>query len=148
MRSWHRKEDLSNLCVSSAGLSIAGACLLGMFIGGFTYFLIQRKKRRAALAKSKELPTPPSSKSLITPSTNFSLSQSTPSGSYTFSKSDIEKGSTYFGVQVFSYTELEEATDNFDASRELGEGGFGTVYYGVKDNPFDIILNYQSVSFA
>ncbi|GKU97614.1 hypothetical protein SLEP1_g10741 [Rubroshorea leprosula] len=40
-------------------------------------------------------------------------------------------GSTYFGVQVFSYAELEEATDNFNPSKELGDGGFGTVYYGV-----------------
>lgn len=141
MRSWYGKGNLSNLCVSSAGLSIAGACILGIFIGGFIYYFIQRKKRRAALAQSKDLPTPPSSKSIITPSTNFS--QSTPSDSYTFSKSDIEKGSFYFGVQVFSYNELEEATENFDASRELGEGGFGTVYYGMKDNPFDITLNHQ-----
>lgn len=80
------------------------------------------------LAKSKDLPTPPSSKSLPTTSINFS--NSTPS--YPSSKSDLEKGSTYFGTQVFSYTELEEATDNFNPSRELGEGGFGTVYYGEK----------------
>ncbi|XP_062107422.1 LEAF RUST 10 DISEASE-RESISTANCE LOCUS RECEPTOR-LIKE PROTEIN KINASE-like 1.4 [Humulus lupulus] len=110
------------------GLSIAGACILGMFIGGFTYYLILRRKRRAAIAKSKDLSAPPSSKSLITSSTNFS--RSTPTDSYALSKSDIEKGSTYFGTEVFSYTELEEATDNFDPSKELGEGGFGTVYYG------------------
>ena len=42
--------------------------------------------------------------------------------------SNITNASTYFGVQVFSYEELEEATENF--SRELGDGGFGTVYYG------------------
>jgi hypothetical protein len=43
---------------------------------------------------------------------------------------DVERGSTYFGAQIFSYEELEEATNNFDSSRELGDGGFGTVYYG------------------
>ncbi|KAL1806992.1 hypothetical protein ACET3Z_030060 [Daucus carota] len=43
--------------------------------------------------------------------------------------SDIEYG-TYFGVHVFSYKELEEATHNFDPSKAIGEGGFGTVYYG------------------
>lgn len=36
----------------------------------------------------------------------------------------------YFGVPVFSYAELEDVTNKFDASKELGDGGFGTVYYG------------------
>ncbi|KAL9244722.1 hypothetical protein vseg_018465 [Gypsophila vaccaria] len=42
---------------------------------------------------------------------------------------DLE-GSSYNGIPVFPYSELKEATNDFDASRELGDGGFGIVYYG------------------
>ncbi|KAL8228981.1 hypothetical protein R6Q57_013881 [Mikania cordata] len=34
------------------------------------------------------------------------------------------------GVSIFSYEELEDATQNFDPSHELGDGGFGAVFYG------------------
>lgn len=44
--------------------------------------------------------------------------------------SDIEDGNSYFGVPLFSYKDLEEATHNFDASKELGDGGYGAVYHG------------------
>lgn len=119
---------MSNLFSSSSGLGAAGACGFAIVLGAYIFFLVRRKKKRAIVSTSKEPPTPPSSKSL--PSSSINYSQSTPS--YPSSKSDLEKGSTYFGVRVFSYAELEEATDNFDTSRELGEGGFGTVYYGEK----------------
>ncbi|XP_042000620.1 LEAF RUST 10 DISEASE-RESISTANCE LOCUS RECEPTOR-LIKE PROTEIN KINASE-like 1.1 isoform X4 [Salvia splendens] len=46
------------------------------------------------------------------------------------SKLNIEDGSFSFDIPIFSYTELVEAADNFDPSKELGDGGFGTVYYG------------------
>ncbi|KAL6952683.1 non-specific serine,threonine protein kinase [Sarracenia purpurea var. burkii] len=112
-------------------LPIVGAILAGVGLGWLIFSCIQRRKRKTALAaqaESKNISSPPLSKgSLTTPLTNFS--ESIPS--YPSSKSDFGKASTYFGVQVFSYTELEEATNHFDPSRELGDGGFGTVYYGV-----------------
>ncbi|XP_076902106.1 LEAF RUST 10 DISEASE-RESISTANCE LOCUS RECEPTOR-LIKE PROTEIN KINASE-like 1.1 [Bidens hawaiensis] len=47
---------------------------------------------------------------------------------------NVEDVSLSCGVSVFSYKELEDATCNFDPSHELGDGGFGAVYYGkVKD---------------
>ncbi|KAK9064567.1 hypothetical protein SSX86_015949 [Deinandra increscens subsp. villosa] len=42
----------------------------------------------------------------------------------------LEDISLSCGVCVFSYKELEDATQNFDPSSELGDGGFGAVYYG------------------
>uniref|UniRef100_A0A6M2ECH9 non-specific serine/threonine protein kinase n=1 Tax=Populus davidiana TaxID=266767 RepID=A0A6M2ECH9_9ROSI len=108
------------------GLSSAGA-VIGAFVGCWIMAFIQRRRRKAALEKAKELPiATPSSKG---PATSTNLSQTTPS--LTSLRSDIDKGSTYFGVRVFSYDELEEATNFFDSSRELGDGGFGIVYYGV-----------------
>ncbi|KAJ6735025.1 hypothetical protein OIU79_002158 [Salix purpurea] len=111
------------------GLTTAGAVVIGLFIGCCVLFAVQRKKRKfAAQVKSKGLPvaTPPSSKG---PASSINLSQT--SSFLTSSKSSLEKGSTYFGVRVFSYNELEEATNSFDPSKELGDGGFGTVYHGV-----------------
>ncbi|XP_009775398.1 LEAF RUST 10 DISEASE-RESISTANCEUS RECEPTOR-LIKE PROTEIN KINASE-like 1.1 [Nicotiana sylvestris] len=43
---------------------------------------------------------------------------------------EIEERSQYLGIPVFSYRELEEATDKFNSSKQLGDGGYGTVYYG------------------
>ncbi|XP_059303389.1 LEAF RUST 10 DISEASE-RESISTANCE LOCUS RECEPTOR-LIKE PROTEIN KINASE-like 1.2 isoform X2 [Lycium ferocissimum] len=50
--------------------------------------------------------------------------------SYPSSTTDPGKASHYFGAHVFDYNELEEATNSFDSNKELGEGGFGTVYLG------------------
>ncbi|KAK4602091.1 hypothetical protein RGQ29_011237 [Quercus rubra] len=107
------------------GLFISGAAIAGILVGVWVFSFIQRRKRRAQESKSKDLPTPPSS---TVPASSIHFTRSIPS--YPYSKSDLEKGSTYFGAQIFSYDELEEATNNFDTSRELGDGGFGTVYYG------------------
>ncbi|KAL5070521.1 hypothetical protein RYX36_021408 [Vicia faba] len=47
---------------------------------------------------------------------------------------EMESNKLFFGVSVFSYEELRQATNNFDRSRMLGDGGFGAVYYGkIKD---------------
>ncbi|KAJ0095617.1 hypothetical protein Patl1_15116 [Pistacia atlantica] len=45
------------------------------------------------------------------------------------SNSEVEDCSVCFGVPVFSYKELAEATNHFNLENELGDGGFGRVYY-------------------
>ncbi|KAK8569163.1 hypothetical protein V6N13_107025 [Hibiscus sabdariffa] len=110
------------------GLGIPGAAIVFILLGiGIFCFRQQRRKRIAAQVISRELLPSSSSKGPSTSTTNTSQTNS----SYSTSKYDIERGSSYFGAHVFSYEELEEATDNFNPSKQLGEGGFGTVYYGV-----------------
>lgn len=60
---------------------------------------------------------------------------------------DLELGGS---PQIFTYEELEEATDGFSSSRELGDGGFGTVYKGAKTClPNSLVnLNFASDRFC
>ncbi|XP_047337338.1 LEAF RUST 10 DISEASE-RESISTANCE LOCUS RECEPTOR-LIKE PROTEIN KINASE-like 1.2 [Impatiens glandulifera] len=43
---------------------------------------------------------------------------------------DLENASNYYGVQLFTYSDLEKATNHFDSKKQLGDGGFGSVYLG------------------
>ncbi|CAL0308277.1 unnamed protein product [Lupinus luteus] len=125
-------QDKSKSKVGVAIGATAGAIVALAAIIGFVCFMVKRKKKIAASSKqsrSDDLFLPPSSNDdTFTSTTN--MSQSVPS--YISSKTDSvpPMRSFYFGVQVFTIAELEEATDNFNPSREIGEGGFGTVYKG------------------
>ncbi|KAK9034976.1 hypothetical protein V6N11_077027 [Hibiscus sabdariffa] len=124
----NQSRDKNTSIALGLGLGIPGAAILFILLGfGIFCFRQQRRKKIAAHVISRELLPSSSSKGPSTSTTNTSQTNS----SYSTSKYDIERGSSYFGAHVFSYEELEEATDNFDPSKQLGEGGFGTVYYGV-----------------
>ncbi|KAH7650685.1 Non-specific serine/threonine protein kinase protein, partial [Dioscorea alata] len=45
-------------------------------------------------------------------------------------RGDPELGSPTFQTHFFSYQELQEATNDFNVSNELGDGGYSTVYKG------------------
>ncbi|XP_031282978.1 LEAF RUST 10 DISEASE-RESISTANCE LOCUS RECEPTOR-LIKE PROTEIN KINASE-like 1.1 [Pistacia vera] len=88
-------------------------CLIVIGIGGSTvvifvlliWFIRRRKKQKYASVNSRLISSDPSS------------------------RSKLEVGSVCFRVPLFSYKELAEATNNFSHEKELGNGGFGRVYY-------------------
>ncbi|KAM0945839.1 putative protein kinase RLK-Pelle-WAK-LRK10L-1 family [Dioscorea sansibarensis] len=63
---------------------------------------------------------------------SYSDSISIPAYSKSISRkiSEVEVGSPPYPTHFFSYQELSEATDFFNESKELGDGGYGTVYKG------------------
>ncbi|RID48265.1 hypothetical protein BRARA_I04789 [Brassica rapa] len=90
----------------------AGAGVVGIAAASIFWFVYHRRITKSYRTSSALLPR------------NLSDQSSKPS-------SDVEKAEELLaGVRLFSYEELEEATNSFDPSKELGDGGFGTVYYG------------------
>ncbi|KAK4263843.1 hypothetical protein QN277_029206 [Acacia crassicarpa] len=57
-------------------------------------------------------------------------------------KADPESGRIYLRVPLFSYEELKKATNNFDRSNELGNGGFGSVYYGKLQDGREVAVKF------
>ncbi|VAH56236.1 unnamed protein product [Triticum turgidum subsp. durum] len=88
---------------SAVGAGLGGAVLMAC-LGCFVWY--KRKKRKQAIASNE-----------------FVRSGS----SMTSYSKDLELDCS---PHIFTFEELEVATDGFSASRELGDGGFGTVYKG------------------
>ncbi|KAF7819901.1 LEAF RUST 10 DISEASE-RESISTANCE LOCUS RECEPTOR-LIKE PROTEIN KINASE-like 1.2 isoform X2 [Senna tora] len=113
-------KDKTHLKSCGDGVSVRNKVIVGVSVFAFTvivmsigFGLYKRRQTKRSYAKS-----------YITQSSSYTTS-------YDSSVVQIdEHGSKYLGAHVFTYSELEEATNHFDASKELGDGGFGTVYYG------------------
>nr|POE96303.1 leaf rust 10 disease-resistance locus receptor-like protein kinase-like 1.1 [Quercus suber] len=105
--SCHGKEGKENKNNNKVVIPLAVGCTVSFMITLFVIFWHLYKKKY------------PSSKLLAR------NTYSDPS-----SRSEVEGWSVYFRVPVFSYNELEKATNNFHVEKELGNGGFGTVYHG------------------
>lgn len=114
---------------SAIGVAVGvagGIALVGLLVICF----IRKRRKNTAQSKTRDLQTLPpasigtSTTTTTTTTTASSLSQTIPSFPF-------RAKSTYFGAHVFEYAELEEATENFHPSKQLGDGGFGTVYYGM-----------------
>ncbi|GJM93519.1 hypothetical protein PR202_ga10081 [Eleusine coracana subsp. coracana] len=99
----------------AAGAAAGGVALL-LVAGSIAYFLFRKRNLKKGVNSSSKL-------------LKYSGSGGTPT---TYSRGgDTEYGSVQDPpTHLFSYEELEEATDSFNDNRELGDGGFGIVYKG------------------
>nr|XP_043615059.1 LEAF RUST 10 DISEASE-RESISTANCE LOCUS RECEPTOR-LIKE PROTEIN KINASE-like 1.4 isoform X1 [Erigeron canadensis] len=111
-------------------LPIVGVVIACIVLGCGILVCRRRRKRREMKEASPSAQN--ETKAILTKVSSSKFDSSIPSypTSKTLKISTEYTKSSYFGAQVFSYEELEVATDNFNDSRELGDGGFGTVYYG------------------
>ncbi|MED6225274.1 hypothetical protein PIB30_092127 [Stylosanthes scabra] len=87
------------------GIGFLGILTIGLLL---LFFLIYKRKRGSSSSHFES---------------RYSYSESS-------SNPHLDNGIAYLGVPLFSYKDLREATNNFDHTKELGDGGFGTVYYG------------------
>ncbi|XP_028785976.1 LEAF RUST 10 DISEASE-RESISTANCE LOCUS RECEPTOR-LIKE PROTEIN KINASE-like 1.1 [Neltuma alba] len=55
---------------------------------------------------------------------------------------DPDSGRLFFGVPIFSYRELQGATNNFDPSKKLGDGGYGSIYYGKLQGGREVVVKH------
>ncbi|KAL2626025.1 hypothetical protein AAZV13_07G086400 [Glycine max] len=94
-------------------IGVVSGVVGALAVGIIGYLCYRKKKNRYTMSytQSRSLSSDPSSKD-------------TEKGIQRFTQSFVP------GVHLFTYDELEEATNYFDSSKELGEGGFGTVYFG------------------
>lgn len=121
-------------CLSVVGAVVATAVGLAL-ISILIFCFIRNRRKNPSLSETSDTSKDPYVSTTIRANCfNQTIS------AFPFTKKDIQIGSkiTHFLVKYFDYNELEKATENFHPSKELGNGGFGTVYYGMSNSYYFI----------
>ncbi|GAB4837798.1 hypothetical protein Ancab_027322 [Ancistrocladus abbreviatus] len=116
------KHGLNGIVISAIVFSTVVAALLCLSIAWFLIFKHKSRVVQSTLTPHALAPGGPSERA------GYSVGSGPSSTPLSFGSSIA----AYTGsAKTFSASEMEKATDNFNPSRILGEGGFGRVYSGV-----------------
>ncbi|KAG6626122.1 hypothetical protein I3843_15G024500 [Carya illinoinensis] len=114
------RKDQSKIIIIALGISIS---LLILLVGtSLVYWVMQRRK----LIKLKE---------------NFFQQN----GGLILQRQLLNHKESVEPAKIFSAKDLEKATNNYDKSRVLGQGGFGTVYKGVLSDDKVVAIKKSNV---
>ncbi|XP_015571719.1 receptor-like serine/threonine-protein kinase ALE2 isoform X1 [Ricinus communis] len=123
----HRKDGLGAGMIAIISLSASLALIL---CSAVAWVLLVRHRGRMSQPTPTPQPLPPSG-AKPSGTTGSVIGSGLSSASLSFGSSIAP----YTGsAKTFSISDIERATNNFNASRILGEGGFGRVYSGVLED--------------
>ncbi|CAL1414010.1 unnamed protein product [Linum trigynum] len=129
-----QKDGLNGAVIAIIALS---ASIVAILCSAVVWIFLSRKRGHHGREPSPALPPLPASVAKPSGTTVSALGSALSSNSLSFGSSIAP----YTGsAKTFSASDIEKATDNFNDSRILGEGGFGRVYSGVLEDGTEVAV--------